>query len=208
MTHCTLPPPPDRRAFLTQTSVAALATHWLTAQAADAVPASPLAARSPHHAAKAKAVICLVMVGGPLSTQWDAHDDLNANHAKMCGHSDQPIAALLTDLKARGLLASTLVVWAGEFGRTPFSQGGRGRDHNPFGFTTWLAGGGVRGGVSYGATDDFGLRAVEKRVSINDWHATLLHLVGLDHEGLTFPHSGRDERLTDVSGTVIEDVVA
>jgi hypothetical protein len=142
--------------------------------------------------------------GGPLVTQWDAHDDLNGNHEKMCGHVDQPIAALLKDLKQRGLLDTTLVVWASEFGRTPMSQGGKGRDHNPYGFTMWMAGGGVKGGQAIGATDEFGLRAVEERVSVNDFHATLLHLLGLDHEKLTFLHSGRDERLTDVGGRVVE----
>jgi hypothetical protein len=146
--------------------------------------------------------------GGPLITQWDAHDDLNANHEKMCGHVDRPIAALLKDLKARGLLDETLVVWASEFGRTPMSQGGKGRDHNPYGFTMWLAGGGVKGGTAYGATDEFGLRAVQDRVSVNDFHATILHLLGLDHERLTYLHNGRDERLTDVAGKVVEDVLA
>src|SRR5262249_30537639 len=144
--------------------------------------------------------------GGPLVTQWDAHDDINGNHEKMCGHVDQPIAALLKDLKERGLLDSTLVVWASEFGRTPHSQGGKGRDHNPFGYTMWLAGGGVKGGQAIGATDELGLRAVEDRISVNDFHATLLHLVGLDHEKLTVRHGGRDERLTDVAGRVVEGV--
>jgi hypothetical protein len=145
--------------------------------------------------------------GGPLVTQWDAHDDLNANHEKMCGHVDKPVAALLTDLKARGLLDTTLVVWASEFGRTPMSQGGKGRDHNPYGYTMWLAGGGVKGGQAVGATDEFGLRAVKDRVSVNDFHATILHLLGLDHERLTYLHSGRDERLTDVAGRVVEEVM-
>jgi hypothetical protein len=146
--------------------------------------------------------------GGPLVTQWDAHDDLNANHEKMCGHVDRPIAALLKDLKQRGLLDTTLVVWASEFGRTPMSQGGKGRDHNPYGYTMWLAGGGVKGGQAIGSTDEFGLRAVEGRVSVNDFHATILHLLGMDHERLTFLHNGRDERLTDVAGQVAEKVLA
>jgi hypothetical protein len=146
--------------------------------------------------------------GGPLITQWDAHDDINANHEKMCGHVDQPIAALLKDLKTRGLLDSTLVVWASEFGRTPMSQGGKGRDHNPYGYTMWLAGGGVKGGQAIGGTDEFGLKAVKNRISVNDFHATLLHLLGLDHEKLTFLHNGRDERLTDVAGRVVEQVLA
>jgi Protein of unknown function (DUF1501) len=144
--------------------------------------------------------------GGPLITQWDAHDDLNANHEKMCGHVDRPIAALLKDLKGRGLLERTLVVWASEFGRAPMSQGGRGRDHNPHGYTMWLAGGGVRGGQAIGATDEFGLRAVDRPLSVNDFHAILLHLLGLDHERLTFLHDGRDERLTNVAGRVEERV--
>jgi hypothetical protein len=146
--------------------------------------------------------------GGPIITQWDAHDDLNSNHEKMCGHVDQPIAALLKDLKSRGLLDSTLVVWASEFGRTPMSQGGKGRDHNPYGFTMWLAGGGVKGGQTIGTTDEFGLRAVSNRVSVNDFHATVLHLLGLDHERLTYRHNSRDERLTDVAGRVVEEVLA
>ena len=146
--------------------------------------------------------------GGPLITQWDAHDDINANHEKMCGHVDRPIAALLKDLKDRGLLDSTLVVWASEFGRTPMSQGGKGRDHNPYGYTMWLAGGGVKGGQAVGATDEFGLRAVKEKISVNDFHATILHLLGLDHEKLTYLHNGRDERLTDVAGRVIEKALA
>ena len=145
--------------------------------------------------------------GGPLVTQWDAHDDVNANHEKMCGHVDQPIAALLKDLKRRGMLKDTLVVWCSEFGRTPNSQGGKGRDHNPLGYTMWLAGGGTKGGQALGATDEFGLKAVDEVVSVNDFHATILHLLGLDHEKLTFRHSGRDERLTDVGGFVVEKAV-
>jgi hypothetical protein len=144
--------------------------------------------------------------GGPLVTQWDAHDDINGNHEKMAGHVDKPIAALLKDLKQRGLLKDTLVVWASEFGRTPFSQGGKGRDHNPWGYTMWLAGGGVKGGQAIGATDEFGMKAVQKKISPHDFHATLLHLLGLDHEALTFRHNSRDERLTDVAGDVIEEV--
>ncbi|MBV9122246.1 MAG: DUF1501 domain-containing protein, partial [Planctomycetes bacterium] len=140
--------------------------------------------------------------GGPLSMQWDAHDDINANHEKMCGLVDQPIAALLQDLKGRGLLDSTLVVWCSEFGRTPMSQGGKGRDHNPHGYTMWLAGGGVRGGQAIGSTDEFGLRAVDEPISVPDFHATILYLLGLDHEKLTFRHNSRDERLTDVAGRV------
>ncbi len=145
--------------------------------------------------------------GGPLVTQWDAHDDINANHERMCGHVDQPIAALLKDLKRRDLLKETLVVWCSEFGRTPFSQGGKGRDHNPYGYTMWLAGGGVKGGVAIGETDEFGMRAVKRKTSVNDFHATILHLLGLDHEKLTFRHLARDERLTDVAGEVVEEIL-
>ncbi|MBX9627490.1 MAG: DUF1501 domain-containing protein [Gemmataceae bacterium] len=146
--------------------------------------------------------------GGPLVTQWDAHDDVNDNHQNMCGRVDKPIAALLKDLKQRGLLKDTLVVWCSEFGRTPNSQGGKGRDHNPLGYTMWLAGGGAKGGTVVGTTDEFGLKAVEDRISVNDFHATILHLLGLDHEKLTYLHSGRDERLTDVAGRVVEAAVA
>jgi hypothetical protein len=145
--------------------------------------------------------------GGPVSMQWDAHDDINANHEKMCGLVDQPIAALLKDLEQRSLLDDTLVVWASEFGRTPMSQGGKGRDHNPYGYTMWMAGGGVKGGQVIGETDEFGLNAVEEKVSVNDFHATLLHFLGLKHEKLTFRHNSRDERLTDVAGRVVEKVV-
>jgi hypothetical protein len=147
--------------------------------------------------------------GGPVAMQWDAHDDLDANHEKMCGLTDRPVAALVTDLKRRGLLEDTLVVWGAEFGRTPVSQkGGRGRDHNASGFTMWMAGGGVRGGTVVGATDEVGLKAVEDRAHVNDIHATILHLMGLDHKQLTFLHNGRDERLTDVGGRVLKKVLA
>ncbi len=142
--------------------------------------------------------------GGPVAVQWDAHDDLDANHGKMCGLTDKPVSALLTDLQRRGLLEDTLVIWGGEFGRTPVSQGGsRGRDHNATGFTMWMAGAGVRGGTIFGATDEIGLNAIEDRAHVNDLHATILHLMGLDHKQLTFLHSGRDERLTDVGGRVL-----
>ncbi len=147
--------------------------------------------------------------GGPVAMQWDAHDDVNANHEKMCGLTDQPVSALLTDLQSRGLLEETLVVWGGEFGRTPVSQGGsRGRDHNATGFTMWMAGGGIQGGTIYGATDEIGLHAVENPVHVNDLHATILHLMGIDHLRLTYRHSGRDERLTDVGGRVIHQLFA
>ncbi|MCA8956208.1 MAG: DUF1501 domain-containing protein, partial [Planctomycetes bacterium] len=140
--------------------------------------------------------------------RWDQHSDLKRGHENNARAVDQPIAALLQDLKARGLLDETLVVWAGEFGRTPFAQGRNGRDHNPFGFTIWLAGGGVRGGTVYGATDEYGYKAVEGRTTIHDLHATMLHLLGLDHERLTYRFSGRDIRLTDVAGEVIRAVLA
>ena len=139
---------------------------------------------------------------------WDAHADLDENHSKMCRQTDQPIAGLLTDLKARGLLESTLVVWGGEFGRTPFNEKGKGRDHNPWGFTIWMAGGGVKPGTVVGATDEIGLRAVEDRAHVHDIHATILHLLGLDHLKLSFPHNGRDERATINDGEVIKPALA
>ncbi|MGL6095892.1 MAG: DUF1501 domain-containing protein [Fimbriiglobus sp.] len=140
-------------------------------------------------------------------SRWDAHADLNGNHEKWCGATDRPIAALLTDLKRRGLLESTLVVWGGEFGRTPMSESGNGRDHNPTGFTVCLAGGGVKPGFVYGATDDLGLHAVENPVHVRDLHATILHQLGIDHEALTFPHNGRDEIVTGVGGTAVTEIV-
>ncbi len=139
---------------------------------------------------------------------WDHHDKISSSIRKSAGLIDQPIAALLIDLKRRGLLDETLVVWGGEFGRTPVSENGDGRDHNHYGFSMWLAGGGVRGGTVYGATDDFGFKAVENRVSVHDVHATILHQLGLDHEQLTYRHSGRDFRLTDVHGRVVEEILA
>jgi hypothetical protein len=143
-------------------------------------------------------------VGGD---RWDQHGGLKSGHTNNARAVDQPIAALLKDLKGRGLLDETLVIWAGEFGRTPFSQGSDGRDHNPFGFTIWMAGGGVKGGVAYGATDEFGYKAVENRVEIYDLHATMLHLLGMNHEHLTFRFGGRDMRLTDVHGQVLHEVL-
>ena len=140
-------------------------------------------------------------------TAWDAHDKLKENHDRQCAQTDQPIAALLTDLEQRGLLDTTLVVWGGEFGRLPTHQGSDGRDHNPLGFTMWLAGGGVRGGLAYGATDEFGYAAVENKVHVHDLHATILHLLGLNHEELTYPHLGRNFRLTDVAGSVVTDIL-
>jgi len=139
---------------------------------------------------------------------WDAHDDLKKNHDLHCAETDGPIAALLDDLKSSGLLETTLVVWGGEFGRSPVAENGKGRDHHPKGFTMWMAGGGIRGGMVHGATDEFGYEAVENTVSVPDLHATLLHQLGLNHEALTYRHSGRDYRLTDVSGRVVTEVLA
>jgi len=139
---------------------------------------------------------------------WDAHSDVDGNHKALCAQSDLPVAGLLKDLKARGLLESTLVIWGGEFGRMPMSEGSNGRDHNPHGFSMWLAGAGVRGGQAIGATDEVGLRAVEGRMHAHDIHATILQLMGLDHTRLTFRHNGRNERLTDVAGNVIRKVLA
>jgi hypothetical protein len=140
--------------------------------------------------------------------RWDQHGQLKTGHENNARAVDQPIAGLLRDLKSRGLLDRTLVVWAGEFGRTPFSQGADGRDHNPFGFSVWLAGGGVKGGMVYGATDEFGYKAIENKVQIHDLHATLLHLLGLDHRRLTVRFGGRDMRLTDVHGEVLHPILA
>jgi len=140
---------------------------------------------------------------------WDTgHDDIAGGHKRLADSCDQGIAALLKDLKGRGLLDETLVLWGGEFGRAPTSEGAKGRDHNHYGFTTWMAGGGVKGGTSFGSTDNFGMRALENRVHVHDLHATVLHLMGLDHEKLTYRYSGRDYRLTDVSGHVIQDIIA
>jgi hypothetical protein len=139
---------------------------------------------------------------------WDAHSKIEDNHSRLCGATDKPIAGLLTDLKRRGLLDDTLVIWGGEFGRTPMSEKGDGRDHNPYGFTMWLAGGGVRGGHVVGATDEFGLKAVERRVHVRDLHATILDLLGLDHTQLIYLHQGRPERPTVNEGQVIDDVMA
>lgn len=139
--------------------------------------------------------------------RWDQHNDLEDGHTRNARAVDQPIAGLIRDLKARGLLEDTLVLWAGEFGRTPMAQGTRGRDHNPHGFTIWMAGGGVRPGVAYGATDEYGYYAVDRPVSMHDLHATILHLLGMDHERLSYRFSGRAMRLTDVHGTVVHDLL-
>jgi len=139
---------------------------------------------------------------------WDDHGNIENGHRDKGLKSDQAIAGLLRDLKSRGLLDDTLVLWGGEFGRTPVSEGGSGRDHNHHGFSVWLAGGGVKGGMTYGATDEFGFAAVENKVHVHDLHATILHLMGLDHENLTYRYSGRDFRLTDVHGHVVKDILA
>src|SRR3954471_23970375 len=140
--------------------------------------------------------------------QWDQHGKLKEGHAKNAREVDRPIAALLKDLKARGLLQDTLVLWGGEFGRTPTAEGTDGRDHNPEGFTMWMAGGGVKAGIKFGATDDYGYYAVENKMHIHDVHATILHLLGLDHERLTYRYAGRDFRLTDVAGRVAREIIA
>jgi len=148
--------------------------------------------------------------GGHLEETWDAHESIEKNHGRHGAEVDQPIAALLTDLEQRGMLEDTLIVWGGEFGRMPFSEGkdAPGRNHNPYGFSMWLAGGGVKGGMSYGETDEFGFEAVSDKVHLHDLHATILHIMGLDHEMLTYFHQGREESLTDVGGRVISDVLA
>jgi uncharacterized protein (DUF1501 family) len=139
---------------------------------------------------------------------WDGHADMEGNHSKLCAQSDLPVAGLLKDLKSRGLLDSTLVIWGGEFGRMPMSEGANGRDHNPHGFSMWLAGGGVKGGQVIGSTDAVGLRAESEKAHVHDIHATILHLLGLDHTRLTFRRNGRNERLTDVAGNVIRKALA
>ncbi len=139
---------------------------------------------------------------------WDAHKDVAGNHGKYAAATDRPVAGLLRDLKSRGLLEDTLVIWGGEFGRMPMSEQGTGRDHNPWGYSVVLAGAGVKGGYAHGATDDFGLRAVENPVHVNDLHATILHLLGFDHEHLTYLHNGLEARLTGTAGRVVQDILA
>ena len=145
---------------------------------------------------------------GNAANPWDQHGALEKGHAAMAHQVDQPIAGLLKDLKAKGLLDETLVIWAGEFGRTPFSQGSNGRDHNPHGYSIWMAGGGIQGGTLYGQTDEFGYHVAENKCDIYDLWATVLHLLGLDHENLTYRHGGRDLRLTDVHGRVLTPILA
>lgn len=140
--------------------------------------------------------------------KWDHHSDILRLHPLRAREVDRPIAGLIKDLKSRGMLDGTLVVWSGEFGRTPFSEGADGRDHNPYGFSMFMAGGGVRPGITYGATDEFGYHAIEDRMHIHDLHATILHLMGLDHERLTYHYGGRAFRLTDVAGVVADKILA
>ena len=158
-----------------------------------------------------RGVRCVHVISGSNDKKygsWDAHSQIEKNHTVMTKAVDQPIAALLDDLKARGLLETTLVVWTSEFGRTPYGQTGDGRDHNPYGFTTWLAGGGTKAGFTHGATDDIGLKAVSGTFDTYDLQATVLNLLGLDHKKLIFQHNGRSERATTVFGDVIKEVIA
>ncbi|MDZ4686259.1 MAG: DUF1501 domain-containing protein [Planctomycetaceae bacterium] len=150
---------------------------------------------------------CVVSGGGPGNMQWDAHNDIEENHIRKAAETDRPVAGLLRDLKRRGLLDSTLVLWGGEFGRSPEAQSGKGRDHHNLGFSMWMAGGGIRGGQVVGATDAIGLKAIEKPYHFRDIHTTLLHQLGLDQHQLTYPHLGRNERLTFLEGRVIEEIV-
>ena len=154
--------------------------------------------------------ILLYSGGGHLEDTWDGHESIEKNHGLHGAEVDQPIAALLTDLEQRGLLESTLVVWGAEFGRMPFSEGrdAPGRNHNPYGFSMWMAGGGVKGGMSFGETDEFGFQAMVDKTHVHDIHATILHLMGIDHEDLSYFHQGRQETLTDVHGRVIREICA
>lgn len=151
--------------------------------------------------------VTVVHGGGPGNLQWDAHDDIEENHIRMAAQADQPVAALIKDLKRRGLLDSTLVLWGGEFGRSPEAQGGKGRDHHNYGFSMWMAGGGIKGGQVVGATDDIGLKATEKPYHFRDIHTTILNQLGLNQDALSFLHQGRKERLTEVQGSVIKEIV-
>ncbi len=151
--------------------------------------------------------VCPVSGGGTATLQWDAHDDIEENHLRMSAQTDQPIAALLKDLKRRGLLDTTLVVWGGEFGRSPESQGSKGRDHHNLGFSMWMAGGGIKGGQAVGGTDEIGLRAVDKPYHFRDVHTTILNQLGLSQDALSYLHQGRKERLTEIHGTVISEIV-
>ncbi len=151
--------------------------------------------------------VTVVSGGGPGNKQWDAHSDIVENHDRMAGETDQPMAALLKDLKQRGLLESTLVLWGGEFGRSPEAQSSKGRDHHNLGFTMWMAGGGIRGGQVVGATDEIGLKAIQQPYHFRDIHTTILHQLGIQQDELTYPHLGREERLTQIHGQVIQEIV-
>jgi hypothetical protein len=156
--------------------------------------------------------VCVVSGGGPAEAQWDAHSDIDDNHSRLAAQTDKPVAGLLKDLKQRGMLESTLVVWGGEFGRTALAEGldvhALGRDHSPTGFTWWMAGGGIKGGTVFGQTDELGIHAVTDRVHYRDLHTTILNQLGLDQNQLTYLHLGREERLTELHGTVIEKIVS
>jgi len=151
--------------------------------------------------------VCVVSDGGPGNMQWDAHGDIEENHLRKASETDKPVAGLLRDLKRRGLLDSTLVLWGGEFGRSPEAQSGRGRDHHNLGFSIWMAGGGLKGGQVVGATDAIGLHAIEQPYHFRDIHTTIQHQLGLDQHQLTYPHLGRDEHLTFVEGKLIREIV-
>ncbi|HYP09390.1 MAG TPA: DUF1501 domain-containing protein [Bryobacteraceae bacterium] len=151
--------------------------------------------------------VCVVSGGGAADTEWDAHSNIESNHLKMASYTDKPVAALIKDLKRRGMLDSTIVLWGGEFGRSPESEKGSGRDHHNTGFTMWLAGGGFKGGTVYGATDDIGLKAVEKPVHFRDLHTTMLYQMGLDQDALSYMYLGRKERLTEIQGEVLKDIL-
>jgi hypothetical protein len=152
--------------------------------------------------------VCPVSGGGPGNMQWDAHDDIEENHKRKAAETDQPMAALLKDLKRRGLLDTTLVMIGAEFGRSPESQGSKGRDHHNLGFTTLMAGGGIQGGITYGATDEIGLKAIDKPVHFRDLHTTILHQLGLNQDALSYLHLGRRERLTQIQGEVIKGILS
>ena len=152
--------------------------------------------------------VCVVSGGGNADTEWDAHSNIEVNHIKMASYTDKPVAALIKDLKRRGLLDSTIVLWGGEFGRSRNPRRATGRDHHNTGFSMWLAGGGFKGGTVYGATDDIGLKAVEKPVHFRDLHATMLYQMGLDQDALSYMYLGRKERLTEVQGEVLKDIIS
>jgi hypothetical protein len=151
--------------------------------------------------------VCVVSGGGPGNMQWDAHEDIEENHLRMAAQTDKPVAGLIKDLKRRGMLDETLVLWGGEFGRSPEAQGGKGRDHHNLGFTMWMAGGGIKGGQVVGATDEIGLRAIQDPMHFRDIHTTILHQLGLNQDALSYMHQGRRERLTEVHGSVIKQIV-